>query len=148
MAKKVLSFFDGSSTGHGNAKYPWDRWADGNIWEVTAGVDFDCKPISFRGILYSYAKRSGLKLQVQSLTRMGKLRFRFYNPAVEELTLNQWSRFRRLRRKRRRCSRSLPWFTRALPVTSALTPSTTLPNSGTALTRPKGVVRRKAAAST
>ena len=86
MAKKVLSFFDGSSTGHGNAKYPWDRWADGNIWEVTAGVDFDCKPISFRGILYSYAKRSGLKLQVQSLTRMGKLRFRFYNPAVEELT--------------------------------------------------------------
>lgn len=86
MAKKVLSFFDGSTNGHGNAKYPWDRWADGNIWEVTAGVDFDCKPVSFRGILYSYAKRSGLKLQVQSLTRMGKLRFRFYNPAVEELT--------------------------------------------------------------
>ena len=86
MAKKVLSFFDGSTSGHGNAKYPWDRWADGNIWEVTAGVDFDCKPVSFRGVLYSYAKRSGLKLQVQSLTRMGKLRFRFYNPAVEELT--------------------------------------------------------------
>lgn len=83
MAKKVLAFFDGSSTGHGNTKYPWDMWADGNIWEVTMGLDFDCKPASFRGVLYSHAKRSGLKIQIQTLTRMGKVRFRFYNPLVE-----------------------------------------------------------------
>lgn len=86
MAKKVLSFFDGSDSGHGNTKYPWDRWTDGLIWEVTKGLDFDCKIESFRGVLYSYAKRNGMKLQVQSLVRMGKMRFRFYNPAVEVLT--------------------------------------------------------------
>tara|TARA_R100000306_G_C4356527_1_gene133018 strand:- start:231 stop:599 length:369 start_codon:yes stop_codon:yes gene_type:complete len=83
MAKKVLAFFDGSVSGHGNTKYPWDSWADGNIWEVTMGVDFDCQPTSMRGILYHFAKSRGLKVQVRSIARLGKMRFRFYNPLIE-----------------------------------------------------------------
>ena len=86
MAKKVLAFFDGSDTGqHGNCKYPWDAWADGNIWEVTFGTDFNCKLASMRGILYTFAKSRGMKVQVRSLIRLGKMRFRFYNPAIESV---------------------------------------------------------------
>lgn len=85
MAKKVLEFFDGTPKGdHGNAKYPWNQWGDGNIWEITLGTDFDCKTVSMRGVLYSYAKRAGLKLHAQCLMRLGKIRFRFYNETVEE----------------------------------------------------------------
>ena len=85
MAKKVLEFFDGTPKGdHGNSKYPWNQWGDGNIWEITLGTDFDCKVVSMRGVLYSYAKRAGLKLQAQCLMRLGKIRFKFYNEKVEE----------------------------------------------------------------
>jgi len=84
MAKKVMSFFSGTKgPEHGNCMYPWDTWADGNIWEAVKGADFDCELSSFRGLLHSHASRSGIKVQLQTLTRLGKVRFRFYNPALE-----------------------------------------------------------------
>jgi len=55
MAKKVKSF-DFTPVGR-PAKYPWDQWLDGGIWELKAGEDFDTEIASFRVQIQANAKR-------------------------------------------------------------------------------------------
>lgn len=42
-------------------RYPWDDWADGRIWKLRRGEDFDANPDQFRNRLYSQAKKRGLE---------------------------------------------------------------------------------------
>lgn len=48
----------------GKAKYPWDEWTNGEIWEITRGVDYNPEPRRMRMRLYNRAQRYGLKVQV------------------------------------------------------------------------------------
>ena len=49
----------------GAAKYPWDEWMDGRIYEIKQGVDFDGKPAPFRAYLYQHAIRNGMKVRTE-----------------------------------------------------------------------------------
>lgn len=83
MACKVKSFFKGGSS-HGNTKYPWEVWSDGNIWEVVKGKDFDCTTQSLIGAAWNYAARNGLKVTVRTRKKLGIIRMKFWNPALVE----------------------------------------------------------------
>lgn len=39
------------------AKYPWDEYMDGNVWELTRGEDFDCSVTSMQGAARTQANR-------------------------------------------------------------------------------------------
>jgi len=82
MAKKVKSFFTDENVEHGNSKYPWHHWSNGDIWEAVKGRDFDCMVTSFRGTLYNQAVSMGLRVKIRTRPKMGKVRFSFYNPSV------------------------------------------------------------------
>ncbi len=49
MAKTLKSF-----TFARNTKYPWDKWADGRIWQATC-TDFGCAPKIFVAQLHHRA---------------------------------------------------------------------------------------------
>lgn len=42
-----------------NNRYPWDQWADGQIWEARQGEDFDVSLKSFRQYIVVWAARHG-----------------------------------------------------------------------------------------
>ncbi len=55
MAKVLESeFLPGRAT---KFKYPWDEWLDGQVWELTKGVDFDCKLSSLRATAWTQGCR-------------------------------------------------------------------------------------------
>lgn len=35
--------------GHGNQKYPWQQWSDGEVWRITKGQDFAVEPRVMQG---------------------------------------------------------------------------------------------------
>jgi hypothetical protein len=42
------------------SRYPWDRWLDGQVWELVAGEDFTSKPETLRqNAAIQAAKRDG-----------------------------------------------------------------------------------------
>ncbi len=43
-------------------RYPWDQWTDGQWRRIVHGVDFHVVPPNMRVMLYSRAKRDGLKV--------------------------------------------------------------------------------------
>lgn len=43
------------------ARYPWDEWLDGQIWQIVAGEDYECSTESMRVQVYGAAKRLGTK---------------------------------------------------------------------------------------
>ena len=45
-----------------HGRYPWNDWFNGAVWVLEYGVDFHCKPHSFRVNAYGVAKRRGLVL--------------------------------------------------------------------------------------
>jgi hypothetical protein len=47
--------------GRGNTRYPWGEWADGNIWRVYKGEDFQVEPSAFRASVYVHAAANGMK---------------------------------------------------------------------------------------
>jgi hypothetical protein len=89
MARKVESFWTGPNSNtntHGNTKYPWNEWSNGQIWELTIGVDFKCRTQSMRGVLYNHARRVSLSVRIQTITNLGKLRFQFYNKELSAVS--------------------------------------------------------------
>ena len=56
MAKTIESFptnFDKRN------KYPWHEWANGQIWQVVRGVDFETSSRGFSNLVYVTARRNG-----------------------------------------------------------------------------------------
>jgi hypothetical protein len=49
------------------AKYPWDEWLDGRVWELTPGEDFAAKPSTFRANAQLQAKKRGGSVRVRTL---------------------------------------------------------------------------------
>ncbi|CAB4169660.1 hypothetical protein UFOVP1305_22 [uncultured Caudovirales phage] len=49
-------------------KYPWAEWSDGQVRILTEGVDFDSKVSSLSNSVYVYAKRHGMRAQVQRVS--------------------------------------------------------------------------------
>lgn len=45
-------------------KHDWANWADGSVWKVKRGEDFDAELESFRTQLYGKAKTLGKTIQV------------------------------------------------------------------------------------
>lgn len=62
MAKKLNDYDFTASRGR-SEKYPWKDWADGSIWKLEQGKDFDCKPASFQGAAQGAAKRMDMKVR-------------------------------------------------------------------------------------
>lgn len=58
-------------------RYPdLPTWADGDAWQVKAGVDFHIRPTSFRALLVKYAKDNGKTVQTR-LVDENTLAFKF-----------------------------------------------------------------------
>lgn len=43
-------------------RYPYRSWADGRIWRLRPGDDFDCEPERFRELVYRWASRNHLSV--------------------------------------------------------------------------------------
>jgi hypothetical protein len=41
------------------ARYPWDKWLDGSVWELEAGRDFTSKIPTFRANAQLQARKRG-----------------------------------------------------------------------------------------
>ena len=61
--------------------YPWNEWLDGQIWELTAGKDFEVAIETMRGTVISTINRRGKasrtkidgeKLYIQAVERNGE----------------------------------------------------------------------------
>jgi hypothetical protein len=55
------------------ARFAWDQWLDGQVWELLAGDDFDAsKPATFRRNARAEAKERGGEVRTQLLEREGR----------------------------------------------------------------------------
>jgi len=60
---EVLKDFDWSKSGKTRrSKYPWDKWTDGQTYQVVRGEDYECKTISLIAALRWKANSLGMKL--------------------------------------------------------------------------------------
>lgn len=46
----------------GQSMYPWDKWLDGQIRQLTKGTDFDVSMQSMRTMVYYAAKARGMSV--------------------------------------------------------------------------------------
>ena len=44
-------------------RYPWHEWADGSVWKLVRGEDFDQEVDQFRNRLYPQAARRNMKVR-------------------------------------------------------------------------------------
>lgn len=54
MARRLETYQFGVK--RGNPKYPWEKWTDGEPWELVRGKDFTCTPGSLVVYLYHKAR--------------------------------------------------------------------------------------------
>src|SRR4051794_35049019 len=85
------------------AKYPWREWADGSVWHIVRGVDYDVATRSMRATLFAYAAREDLAVRTRRVTVDGQegLVFRFDVCAREAVGAGRRRRGARRRRGRR-----------------------------------------------
>jgi hypothetical protein len=50
---------------HGNIRYPWEKWFDGQVWRLNRGEDFEIPTISMRTQIFTNASRRGLKARTR-----------------------------------------------------------------------------------
>jgi hypothetical protein len=48
-------------------RYPWKEWADGSVWRLVRGEDFDQLTDQFRNRFFSKAKQLGLKVRTTKM---------------------------------------------------------------------------------
>jgi len=51
----------------GYCRYPWDKWLDGQVWELKRGVDFDTTLESFVGTARKAARARKMRLATSLL---------------------------------------------------------------------------------
>jgi hypothetical protein len=66
VARKLESF--PAATG---ARYPWDEWLDGSVWELVRGVDFHAKATTFRTNAQIQAKKRGGRVRSKAVEAGG-----------------------------------------------------------------------------
>ncbi len=67
MARKLDSF--PAATG---ARYPWDDYLDGNVWELVRGEDFTSKTATFRANAQIQAKKRGGRVRSKGSVSNGR----------------------------------------------------------------------------
>ena len=75
MATKLKTFdFSQPSklTTSDKATYPWDEWLDGDIWELTQGVDFDGHPLMMERIIRTRATGRRAKINLRHVPMNGE----------------------------------------------------------------------------
>lgn len=70
MARRVPDFEFGVR--RGKPKYPWNKWTDGEPWEVVRGKDFTCTPGSLVVYLYHKANELGMNVRTSIVKSAGK----------------------------------------------------------------------------
>jgi hypothetical protein len=63
------------------AKYPWDEWTDGSIWQIVRGRDYDVER-SIQATIFSHATYTKLRVRTRCVfvdDREG-LVFQFFDP--------------------------------------------------------------------
>jgi hypothetical protein len=61
----VANELDPADVDLGAARYPWDKWTNGNAWEVWRGVDYSASTRSFQAYLYQKALQLGLAVETK-----------------------------------------------------------------------------------
>lgn len=69
------------------ARYPWEQWTNGKAWRATQGADFQCSVEGFAAVIYSHARRRGLRVTVSVLVD-GCVDFQFSKPIPERSRKN------------------------------------------------------------
>jgi hypothetical protein len=65
MASKLKSLPAVTRTGGGRTeKYPYEKWFDGSVWQLTQGEDFESEPAVFGNTLRTAARRHGVTLSI------------------------------------------------------------------------------------
>lgn len=64
MAKKLASF-PGDRPSEGPRRYPWTEWADGGVWEIRRGEDYDVATENMRVNLHMRADALSRKVRTQ-----------------------------------------------------------------------------------
>ena len=75
MAHKLKSYdFTQSSslTMSDKAVYPWDEWFDGDIWEITAGEDFQGHPLMMERIIRTRATGKKARVSMRHVPMNGE----------------------------------------------------------------------------
>jgi hypothetical protein len=67
MARRLDTF--PAATG---ARYPWDEWLDGSVWELVRGDDFHAKMTTFRSNAQIQAKRRGGRVRTKTVDAGGR----------------------------------------------------------------------------
>lgn len=70
MAREIVgaSIFDIPRDNKGfEARYPWDQWTNGSLWQATEGEDFTCSLRSFISNLQTVSRKRGLKVHTRRL---------------------------------------------------------------------------------
>lgn len=47
------------------SRYPWAEWADGSVWQMKRGEDFEVSPRSFASYIRQLFARQGLQIKVR-----------------------------------------------------------------------------------
>lgn len=66
---RVLSEYEFKTRSH--SIYPWQKWADGQIWQITKGTDYKSEN-GFRSSALGYARRNGMTLKTSVTKVQGK----------------------------------------------------------------------------
>lgn len=67
MARRLEGF--PAATG---ARYPWDEWLDGSVWELIRGSDFQSKTPTFRANAQLQAKKRGGRARTKKVEVDGR----------------------------------------------------------------------------
>lgn len=65
MAKVVINPDWSDRRASRESIYPWDKWLDGQTWEITQGEDFDCLTKSMRIRILNTANKRNLRVRTK-----------------------------------------------------------------------------------
>ena len=55
----------GFAWSHDMYKYPWSTWLDGQLWELTPGVDFKIPLKNFQSMCHKYAGNYDMRVRTK-----------------------------------------------------------------------------------
>jgi hypothetical protein len=58
-------------------KYPWHQWADGAVWRISRGQDFDVSVISMLSALRAHANSAGKAVTTRTVNGDAAIEFQF-----------------------------------------------------------------------
>ncbi len=76
---EILMDYDWQGRKGAPTKYPWEKWADGQIRKIVKGEDYVCKSSSIQAILRSQlAKLDGMDVRTSLVDEGNAVVFQYY----------------------------------------------------------------------